>query len=61
MIGLDTNMLARYFIEDAGDAEVVKQRLLARDLSESGKALMVSKMVILEFEWVMYGYSRISY
>lgn len=58
MIGLDTNILARYFIEDEGDEEAVKQRLLARDLIESGKALMVSKTVILEFEWVMRGYYK---
>lgn len=58
MIGLDTNILARYFIEDESDAEAVKQRLLARDLIESGKALMVSKTVILEFEWVMRGYYK---
>ena len=58
MIGLDTNILARYFIEDEGDEEAVKQRLLARDLIESGKALMVSKTVILELEWVMRGYYR---
>jgi predicted nucleic-acid-binding protein len=58
MIGLDTNILARYFIEDEGDEEAVKQRLLARDLIESGKALMVSKTVILELEWVMRGYYK---
>lgn len=58
MIGLDTNILARYFIEDEGDEEASKQRLLARDLMESGKALMVSKTVILELEWVMRGYYK---
>lgn len=58
MIGLDTNILARYFIEDEGDAEALKQRLLARDLIESGKALMVSKTVILELELVMRGYYK---
>jgi predicted nucleic-acid-binding protein len=50
MIGLDTNILACYFIEDESDEEAVKQRLLARDLIESGKALMVSKTVILELD-----------
>jgi predicted nucleic-acid-binding protein len=56
MIGLDTNILARYFIEDESDQEAAKQRLLARDLIESGKSLMISKTVILELEWVMRGY-----
>ncbi|MEN9433746.1 MAG: hypothetical protein RLZZ422_1335 [Pseudomonadota bacterium] len=59
MIGLDTNILARYFIEDEGDAEAMKQRVIARNLIESGKALMVSKTVILEFEWVMRGFYQL--
>ena len=56
MIGLDTNVLARYYIDDASDAQAKKQRLAARRLIESGQALMVSKTVILELEWVMRGY-----
>ena len=56
MIGLDTNVLARYYIDAAGDAQAKKQRLAARRLIESGQALMVSKTVVLELEWVMRGY-----
>ena len=56
MIGLDTNVLARYYIDDRADAEVQRQRLAARRLIESGQPLMVGKSVILEFEWVMRGY-----
>jgi len=56
MIGLDTNVLARYYIDDASDAQAKKQRLAARRLIESGQALMVSKTVVLELEWVMRGY-----
>ena len=56
MIGLDTNVLARYYIDDRADAEAQRQRLAARRLVESGQPLMVSKSVILEFEWVMRGY-----
>ncbi len=37
MIGLDTNILARYYIEDDGDAESLKQREAARRLIEAGK------------------------
>ncbi|GAB1391648.1 MAG: PIN domain-containing protein [Rubrivivax sp.] len=61
MIGLDTNVLARYYVEDAGDAQAQRQRLAARRLIESGRPLMVSKTVLLELEWVMrgyYGFSR---
>ena len=56
MIGLDTNVLARYYIDDDTDAEAQRQRLAARRLIESRQPLMVSKSVILELEWVMRGY-----
>lgn len=56
MIGLDTNVLARYYIEDKQDAEAARQRVAAKRLIESGQALMVCKTVILELEWVMRGY-----
>ena len=58
MIGLDTNILARYYIEDEDDSEATHQRLAAQRLIESGKPLMVAKTVMLEFEWVMRGYYR---
>ena len=56
MIGLDTNVLARDYVDDKTDVEAHKQRIAARRLIESGKPLMVCKTVILEFEWVMRGY-----
>lgn len=56
MIGLDTNVLARYYIDDEADNEAQRQRLAARRLIESGQPLMVSKSVVLELEWVMRGY-----
>ncbi|HOM15354.1 MAG TPA: type II toxin-antitoxin system VapC family toxin [Rubrivivax sp.] len=56
MIGLDTNVLARYYIGDAADTEGQRQRVAARRLIEAGRPLMASKSVILEFEWVMRGY-----
>ena len=56
MIGLDTNILARYYIEDEADAETMRQHVASRRLIESGQSLMVCKTVILEFEWVMRGY-----
>ena len=60
MIGLDTNVLARYYIQDAGDAEGLKQREAARRLMESGRPLMVCKTVLLELEWVMRGFYEFS-
>lgn len=56
MIGLDTNVLARYYVQDDSDAEAALQHEAARRLIESGEALMVSKSVLLELEWVMRGY-----
>jgi len=56
MIGLDTNILARYYIDDDADAEAKKQRAVAQRLIDSGAPLAVCKTVLLELEWVMRGY-----
>lgn len=56
MIGLDTNILARYYVDDANDQEAQKQQLLAREIIESSQNLMVCKTILLELEWVMRGY-----
>lgn len=56
MIGLDTNVLARYYVEDVSDREAARQREAALRLIESGKPLMICKTVLLEFEWVLRGY-----
>ena len=56
MIGLDTNVLTRYYIADKADAESAAQREAARRLIESGQPLKVCKTVVLELEWVMRGY-----
>jgi predicted nucleic-acid-binding protein len=57
MIGLDTNVLARYFVEEAeADAATQRQREAARDLIESGQPLFLPKTVVLELEWVLRGY-----
>jgi predicted nucleic-acid-binding protein len=57
VIGLDTNVLARYFVrEDAADAATEAQRQAARQLIESGQTLFLPKTVALELEWVLRGY-----
>lgn len=56
MIGLDTNILARYYVADRADPGADRQRAAARRLIESGQPLMVCKTVILELEWVLRGY-----
>lgn len=59
-IGLDTNILARYYVEDAVDAPSARQREQARRLLESGEPLAVCRSVVLELEWVLRGYYRFS-
>lgn len=53
MLGLDTNVLARYYVREGGAASAQEQA--ARALIESGRALFVPKTVLLEFEWVLRG------
>ena len=58
MIGLDTNILARYYVAatpGADDVATFKQCEAARVLIDGGKRLMVSKTVVLELEWVLRG------
>ncbi len=56
MIGLDTNVLARYFLSgtDAG-AAITRQEQAARRLLEGDAPLHICKTVLLELEWVMRG------
>jgi predicted nucleic-acid-binding protein len=54
--GLDTNVLARYYVEDRGDTQAQRQRVAAQAIIESGQPLAVAKTVLLELEWVLRGY-----
>ena len=56
MIGLDTNVHARYYVDDDADAESARQHVAARRLIESGQPLMVCRSVTLELQWIMRGY-----
>lgn len=61
LIGLDTNILARYYVESEDEDEaILRQRKLSRKLIESGKPLCVVKTVMLEFEWVLRDYYKLS-
>ena len=56
MIGLDTNVLARYYLGGhEADAATARQQQAARRLLESSQPLFVAKTVLLELEWVMRG------
>ena len=56
MVGLDTNILARFYVddpEDPEDPEAAMQRPLARRLLADTPALFVPLTVVLELEWVL--------
>ena len=56
MFGLDTNVLARYYVREGGRAQA--QEEAARNLIERGGPLFVPKTVLLELEWVLrYSYA----
>jgi predicted nucleic-acid-binding protein len=54
MKALDTNVLARFFIDDADDVQAAKQRPAAVDAL--AERCFVSVTVLLELEWVMRGF-----
>ncbi len=59
MIALDTNILARFYVDDPGDPEAAKQRPIARRIMADSPSLFVPITVILELEWVLrafYGF-----
>ncbi len=54
MRALDTNVLARFFVDDADDAQASKQRPAA--IAALSERSFVSVTVLLELEWVMRGF-----
>lgn len=59
MRALDTNVIARFYVDDPSDPEAASQRPLARKVFEETGALFVPVTVILELEWVLrafYGF-----
>jgi predicted nucleic-acid-binding protein len=54
MKALDTNVLARFFVDDADDAQAVKQRPAA--VAALAERSFVSVTVLLELEWVLRGF-----
>ena len=54
MRALDTNVLARFFVDDADDVQAAKQRPAA--VAALSERSFVSVTVLLEMEWVMRGF-----
>ena len=59
MIGLDTNLLARFYVDDPNDPEAANQRPVARRILTESPHLFVPLTVVLELEGVLrafYGF-----
>ena len=54
MKSLDTNVLARFFVDDADDPQAAKQRPAA--IAALSERALVTVTVVLELEWVMRGF-----
>ena len=54
MRSLDTNVLARFFVDDADDAQAARQRPAA--VAAMSERSFVSVTVLLELEWVLRGF-----
>ena len=54
MRALDTNVLARFFVDDADDAQAARQRPAA--VAALSERSFVSVTVLLELEWVLRGF-----
>ena len=54
MRALDTNVLARFFVDDEDDTQAAKQRPAA--ITALSERSYVSVTVLLELEWVMRGF-----
>lgn len=60
MIAVDTNVVARFYVDDPSDPEAARQRPIARKVFESSVAIFVPLTVVLELEWVLrafYGFT----
>lgn len=60
MIAIDTNILARFYVNDPTDPEADRQGILAKKLITQSPQIFVPLTVILELEWVLrafYGFT----
>jgi predicted nucleic-acid-binding protein len=58
MKALDTNVLARFFVDDADDTQAARQRPAA--VAALSERSFVSVTVLLELEWVLRGFYAFS-
>ena len=53
MIAVDTNVLARFYVDDPSDRDSLKQRAIAQTLLAESKHIFVPITVVLELVWVL--------
>lgn len=58
MIAVDTNILARFYVDDPADPEAIKQRPIARRILIESPQLFIPRTVILELEWLLRAFYR---
>ncbi len=58
MIALDTNILARFYVDDPGNPEAVAQRPIAYRIVSGHPSLFVPLTVVLKLEWVLRAFYR---
>ena len=58
MIALDTNILARFYVDDPNDPDGARQRPIARAIMTGNPSLFVPLTVVLELEWVLRSFYR---
>ena len=57
MKAVDTNVLARFFVDDPDDVQAVRQRPAA--VAALSQPVFVPLTVLLEFEWVLRGFYKL--
>ena len=58
MKALDTNVLARFFVDDADEPQAARQRPAA--IAALSQRAFVPVTILLEFEWVLRGFYEVS-
>jgi predicted nucleic-acid-binding protein len=53
MIAVDTNILARFYVDDPNDPEAARQRPIAQRILTESQHIFVPVTVVLELEWVL--------
>ena len=60
MIAIDTNVLARFYVDDPSDPEAKRQRPLAAQFLRDTPHVFVSVTVVLELAWVLQAFYEFS-